>query len=563
MRVFWLILGLSLLVYLPLTAQTTPDSAWYARVVWRDRSELQALAARIEPLEVRDEDRSALILVDDQLAERLRRAGFRLSFERPVPENDVPTRIGEGGIPGFPCYPTVDETQALLSQWAVAYPDLVEVIDIGDSWVKEFGDVGGDDLRILKITRRNQVADKAPWFAMGALHAREYTTAALLTRYAEELLTGYGHDPDITWQLDYGVFHFFLIANPDGRREAEDALLWRKNANNIFCPNSNRRGVDLNRNFSFEWGCCFGSSPNDCDETFRGLAAASEPEITALTQYVRAHFPDNRGPELEDGVAPDASGVFLDIHSFGQFVLWPFGFSNTDSADNETLQRLGRKLAFFNGYRPEKASQSFVTDGTSDDWAYGELGLAAFTFELGTSFFQSCQLFEETVLPDNLQALRYSARVARAPFALPAGPELTALNLDRDGIAPGDPLTVTVTADDTRFSDLNGTEPASAISAVRMTVDNPPWLAHAEPVALEAADGDFDTAIETAQIQWTATDLKPGRRTLFLQAQDAEGAWGPVSAAFFSFRVLTGEQITTWPEPSDVTDLVTILNALN
>ncbi|CAM2011084.1 M14 family zinc carboxypeptidase [Acanthopleuribacter pedis] len=552
---------LPFVLVLSLSAQESPEVVWSARVFWADQAELQALAAMVEPVDVRREEGTATVIVDRRQINRLRRAGFRLSLERVVNPVIQPHQKGEGGIVGFPCYPTVDETYALLDQWAAAYPDLVQVIDIGDSWEKQF-EGGGDDLRVLKITGRNGVENKAPWFAMGALHAREYTTAALLTRFAEELLTGYGEDPNITWQLDHGVFHFLLIANPDGRRRAEQALFWRKNADNDYCTGSNFRGIDLNRNFTFQWGCCFGSSGVPCDETFRGPEAGSEPEIQALTDYVRMHFPDNRGPDIGDGVAPDAAGVFLDIHSYGRFVLWPFGYSQVDSADNAVLQRLGRKFAFFNGYSPEKASASFVTDGTSDDWAYGELGLAAFTFELGTSFFQPCEDFENTILPDNLAALRYSARVARAPFSMPGGPDVIALNLARTVVLPGDTILITATADDTRFSTRNGAEPSAVVTSVRLTVDTPPWLTDGDTPTFDAADGTFDSAVESVVLSWSPPPLTPGRHTVFVQARDADGDWGPVSAAFISYRAVAADQLTAWPEQVKVTDMVAALNAL-
>jgi carboxypeptidase T len=119
----------------------------------------------------------------------------------------------------------------------------------------------------------------------------------------------------------------------------------------------------------------------------------------------------------------DASGVYLDIHSYSELVLWPWGFTSDVAPNGPALQTLGRKLAYFNGYEPDQSIGLYPTDGTTVDFAYGDLGLAAYTFELGTAFFESCSLFEETIVPDNLPALLYAAKVARAPFLTPAGPE--------------------------------------------------------------------------------------------------------------------------------------------
>jgi carboxypeptidase T len=59
--------------------------------------------------------------------------------------------------------------------------------------------------------------------------------------------------------LDHHEVHLMLHTNPDGRKKAEAGLSWRKNTNNNFCANSNNRGVDLNRNFTFAWNAPDGS----------------------------------------------------------------------------------------------------------------------------------------------------------------------------------------------------------------------------------------------------------------------------------------------------------------
>ena len=50
----------------------------------------------------------------------------------------------------------------------------------------------------------------------------------------------------------------------------------------------------------------------------------------------------------------------------------------TVPAPNGTaLQTLGRKFAYFNNYEPMQSIGLYPTDGTTEDFAYGELGLAA------------------------------------------------------------------------------------------------------------------------------------------------------------------------------------------
>ena len=92
-----------------------------------------------------------------------------------------------------------------------------------------------------------------------------------------------------------------------------------------------------------------------------------------------------------------------------------------------TLQTLGRKFAYFNNYTPQQSINLYATDGTTIDFAYGTLGVAAYTFEIGIAFFESCDSFVSTVIPENMPALLYAAKVVRTPYQTPAGPE--ALNV--------------------------------------------------------------------------------------------------------------------------------------
>jgi hypothetical protein len=174
----------------------------------------------------------------------------------------------------------------------------------------------------------------------------------------------------------------------------------------------------------------------------------------------------------------------------------------------------------------------YPTDGTTDDFAYGELGLAAYTFELGTSFFQDCGTFENQILPDNLEALVYAAKTTGAPYQLPAGPDALDLVLSEGGVAAGTAVTLTTTLNDTRFNNQNGSEPTQAIQAAELYVNTPPWEAGAVAVPLTAVDGNFNSAIENARVVLDTTGLGMGRHTIFVRGQDAANNWGPVSAVF-------------------------------
>ena len=428
---------------------------------------IEADAARVTALRAL----GFFVEVDEELTSWIRHAeAAQLGAAERAASGEAPA----AGIPGFPCYRTVEETFASAQALAANHPTLATWNDAGDSWDRvTAGGPVGYDMMVLKLTNSAIPGPKPKLFVTSAIHAREYTTAELVMRFAEQLANGHGDDADATWLLDQHEIHLLLHTNPDGRKQAETGLSWRKNVNNDYCANTSSRGADLNRNFEFQWACCGGSSGSPCDDTYRGSTPASEPEVQAVQAYLRANFPDQRLPGLNEPAPPDATGVYLDIHSYSELVLWSWGFTNTPAPNATALTTLGRKFAYFNGYYPEQAIGLYPTDGTTDDFGYGDLGVAAYTFELGTQFFQSCSFFESAILPGNLPALRYAAKVARTPYMTPTGPDALTVAVVPAVIAPGDPVTVTATLNDTRFSNANGSEPTQAIAAAEVDIDLP------------------------------------------------------------------------------------------
>ncbi len=529
------------------TAQAPTD-----RVVVRAHYADETQLARILPLlghaQVSREKGLLRVDADAQLRKALVDAGLRVEIDADATAGlfqlAAAERRGMKSIPNYACYRTVEETDASMQSLAAAHPDLVEVVEIGDSWQRQAGS-GGYRLKVVRATNRNAAGSKPKLFVMSSVHAREYTPAELATRFVEELVQGYGSDPEATWLLDHHEVHALLQANPDGRKRAETGLSWRKNTNSNHCGGGNSAGVDLNRNYPFEWGNWNGSSGSACSDTFRGPSPASEPETQAVTQYVRSQFDDTRGEPLSAPADVDTQGLFFDIHSYSRLVLWPWGFTATPAPNAAAFQALGRRLAWFNDYTPQAAVGLYPTDGTTDDFAYGELGLPAYTFELGTAFFQDCASFQNTILPHNRNALRYALRAARAPYRWPFGPDVHGLSVSPDLVLPGEGFTVSATADDARqkLGSFSESGPVPAVQAILGGIAGfvPPWTEGADGVALVADDGAFDAPVESVSASLDSNGLAVGRHLVWLQAVDAAGHAGPPAAAFVD--VVAPEQV--------------------
>lgn len=495
---------------------------------------LQRFGYRLEPATDFIARRNSLLDAVDAAAARDRAA------------NPNAPEAGVFAIPNYSCYETVEETFAAAQAMAASRPDLATWTDVGDSWQKSVNK-GGYDMGVLKLSNSAVPGPKPKLFVSSAIHAREYVTAPLSLAFARWLFDGYGTNADATWLMDQHEVHLLLQTNPDGRKKAEAGLLWRKNTNTNYCgARSNNRGADLNRNFAFSWNTTNGqgSSGNACDETFRGPSAASEPEVQSVQNYIRNLWPDLRGPGKSDPAPADTGGIHLDLHSYGELVLWPWGDTPTPSGNASAQQTLGRRFAFFNGYFPQQSIGLYPTDGTSDGPSYGELGVAAYTFELGTTFFQSCTDFSNTIKPRNLPALVYAAKVSRAPYQMPGGPDVTSLALGANGVPAGTPVALTAAITDTRFSTVNGTEPVQNIASAEAYIDIPPWANGAQPVSMTASDGAFNAPTENAQATLSTAGLADGRHIVFVRGIDTSGQAGPVSAVFLDIGVAPPPNIT-------------------
>jgi len=521
---------------------------WVVQASYAHERSLNLLLRRAAPWKVDRRARTLIVEVPTRFEyQQLLNEGFavevdaRLTRAMYAPLERQPDQIS--GIAGYPCYRTVDESYARASRLAARFANLVEIIDIGDSWEKLNLASGGSDLRVVKLTNRALAGPKPKLFVQAALHAREYATSETLTRFMERLVQGYRTDADVSWILDTHEIHLLLVANPDGRRFAElpASRSQRKNRNANHCPSGDTLlGVDLNRNFPFDWGG-LGSSGEDCNLNFRGIARLSEPENISISNYLSTIFPDQRNEQpipavdLTSPVSLDASGLFIDLHAPASAVWWPWGNVDGQLAPNALeLQTLGRKLAYYNGYFPAQSNEGGAIAGASDDFVFATLGVASYTIEMGgDGFFPDCKSFEAELVEQNLAALMFAARVPRAPYRLPSGPEVIDISAPSNSLSSGR-ARIDITADDRRLSFVNGSEPLQVIESANAYL-TPPWQPSATPIAsFVFSDGQADSITEPMHALIAISALNPGRQLVYLQARDALGHLGPVSALWLT-----------------------------
>ncbi|GGX28386.1 M14 family metallopeptidase [Streptomyces chartreusis] len=210
-------------------------------------------------------------------------------------------------------------------------------------------------------------------------HAREHLTVEMALYLLRELTSDYGSDSRVTGLVNNREIWIVPDLNPDGGEydiATGSYRSWRKNRQ----PNSGSSavGTDLNRNWAYRWGCCGGSSGSTSSETYRGASAESAPEVKVVANFVRSR--------VVGGKQQITAGI--DFHTYSELVLWPFGYTYSDTTtgmtadDRNAFAAVGQKMAASNGYTPEQASDLYITDGSIDDWLWGNQKIFSYTFEM-------------------------------------------------------------------------------------------------------------------------------------------------------------------------------------
>ncbi len=518
-----------LIGFCPVSPQSVfaePRGPHVVNIEFETSDQLAALSARLDVWSVDRETGTLVAYVTSAERVALESAGYRLHTDSILSSHP-------DTIPDYPCYRTIDEIYTQLNAWETEYYAIAQLSTIGYSYE-------GRPLKVMRLTQRAIGGEKPIFFLMANIHGRELITNETAMIYIQYLLENYETDPDVTWLLNEHEIYVLVSANPDGHVKNEPGepwAWWRKNTNptNGTCSGSGGKyGIDLNRNSSFKWG---GASTNPCDETYQGPTAASEVETQAVQFFIESIFEDQRGPGDNDPAPDDTTGVFITLHSYSNLILWPWGHTYTAAPNASQLRRLGEKMASYNGYLPEQASDLYPTTGSTDEWSYGELGIASFTFEIGSSgdgFYPSCSRYDSLIQP-NIPALLYAAKVARTPYMTPFGPDALGISVTPNAALAGEMLKVQATLND----DDNGGEPITAAEAY---ISTPPWDG-GTAYPLTASDGAFDETVESVRGQVGTGGLPEGRQLVYVRGQDSAGNWGPVSAAFVDITydgVVTG-----------------------
>ena len=255
-----------------------------------------------------------------------------------------------------------------LTNLAAAHPTLAQIVTIGTS-------IEGRPIQGIKISTNPGVDDaaKGDVVFVGLHHAREWLAAEMPLYLAEYLLNHYNTDPGLQSCMNHLQIWIIPVLNPDGYAyTASTDRFWRKNRRD---NGDGTFGVDLNRNYSYQWGLGTGvqGSHNTIDDTYIGTSAFSEPETTAFRDFVQArHNPR----------------ALLTYHTFSELFLRPWSYTLSDPPGKPTLDYIQQdsinRIAAIHGvtYGPLIGYRSF---GEATDYFWNGLRLAGFTPEMRPS----------------------------------------------------------------------------------------------------------------------------------------------------------------------------------
>ncbi len=268
---------------------------------------------------------------------------------------------GQGSLAG---YWNLDEIFAILDSVATCDTlDLVAELDtLGYS-------LQGRPIIAVGVFDHAQAMGTRPEVLLTSLHhAREPGGMQAILGYLLRLLDGYGTDPELTYLVENRETWFVPCVNPDGYVRNENTWIntgsfgfWRKNLrdNNGDTIINNADGVDLNRNYGYQWGFDNqGSSGSASSPTYRGPSAFSEPETQVMRDYV-----DSRNFATANN-----------YHTHYELCLYPWGYTTTASPDDEHLIRQADAMTEKTQYGYGRGDQVlYPVNGEANDWMYGDV----------------------------------------------------------------------------------------------------------------------------------------------------------------------------------------------
>ena len=335
-------------------AHSNNHEYYWIKVAAKDKFQRSIIADSGAAIEIVKED-FVIAYGSDVELKKLQKLGWVQAYSN-LAQEDFPSKDA--------AYHNYTELTEELNKLAAANRDLVRMTSIAKT-------NEGRDMWAIRISGDlNSASNKPGIIFMGGHHAREHLSIEMPLMLAQYLIEQYraGNERIVTL-LNNRDIHIIPVVNPDGAEyDIKDGSykMWRKNR----ARNSDGTyGVDLNRNYSYQWGTG-GSSSSPSSDTYKGPTPFSEIESIAVKNYIESNENIN---------------ILLSFHSFSKLILYPWGhkYSAIETANDKRVHEvMAQKMAEWNGYTPQQSSELYIASGDTTDWSYGVHKIISFTFEL-------------------------------------------------------------------------------------------------------------------------------------------------------------------------------------
>ncbi len=371
------------------------DPRYYIKISAKDKYErTKLLEYGVDIFDIEDDRVSGFIHKD--LLSNINEKKFviyeKKSFDEWLSENkDFP--------PADSVYHNYQETYEVLKGIAEKNSDIASLFSAGKTYE-------GKDIWVLRINsteKGTQVSKKPGVLIVGNHHAREHLTNEMVLLFAVYLLEN-KNDGKIKKYIDTLDIYLIPMLNPDGV-EYDIATgkyrWWRKNTNKL--GTSYVIGVDLNRNYDFEW-CKAGASTYHYSDTYCGKSAFSEPETKALRDFM---------------IERKNLKTAISYHSYASLVLYPWGGRDNpveNEKDRNAFIKHAGEMAKILGYEAQQSSELYIATGDMADWAYDKLKVLTWTIELeGNSFYPGASIIDKA-FSRNKEACLYLLSITENPY---------------------------------------------------------------------------------------------------------------------------------------------------
>ena len=331
--------------------------------------------------------------------------------------------------PSFSCYRDATTITAKIEELVGRFPARSNLITIGNSFENK-------PIYAFEIGNKDNL-NKPHFVLLTGLHGNDFSQPEIGLRLAETLLEGYETDADLRWIVDNVEIDLILLANPDGRLEAEfqaeEQIPQPSEDPPVVDYITNKNGVDLEKNFCFQ----IDESTENCG------TYPFEPETQAIKNYL---------------------GMKLEVTALGQVaqddrqdLFIYYSSHNKDPLDSNYISNFQGKLRIPKFYTPNPpvlldaaflrlkeltemlrivgstpiySIETFKTAGTlfdnyPVDFTFFTYGIASVELSAPPTIDSrpmDCSFFTTEYIHNNIQLLLNAAKSAAQPYKIGYGP---------------------------------------------------------------------------------------------------------------------------------------------